>query len=147
MAEVWEVKSNENKIVSSIGDFEYDYLVIATGCKTNFFGNKHIEENAFTLKSTYDAITIRNHILQTFEKIISATEEEKEALMNLVIVGAGPTGMELSGAFAEIKAYILPKDYPKIDFSSFNITLVEGSSHTLNSMSEKSKFAKQSNIG
>ena len=146
MAEVWEVKSNENKIVSSIGDFEYDYLVIATGCKTNFFGNKHIEENAFTLKSTYDAITIRNHILQTFEKIISATEEEKEALMNLVIVGAGPTGMELSGAFAEIKAYILPKDYPKIDFSSFNITLVEGSSHTLNSMSEKSKEVSESYI-
>lgn len=146
MAEVWEVKSNENKIVSSIGDFDYDYLVIATGCKTNFFGNKQIEEYAFTLKSTYDAITIRNHILQTFEKIISATEYEKEGLMNIVIVGAGPTGMELAGAFAEIKAYILPKDYPKIDFSSFNITLVEGSSHTLNSMSEKSKEVSESYI-
>ena len=96
----------ERKFVSTlIGNFYYDYLVIAIGCKTNFFGNENISKNSFTLKTTYDAITIRNHILQTFENVISANEYEKESLLNLVIVGAGPTGVELSGAFAEKKKY------------------------------------------
>jgi NADH dehydrogenase len=96
-----------------------------------------------TLKTTYDAINIRNHILQTFENIISAGITERESLLNLVIVGAGPTGVELAGAFSEIKRYILPKDYPGIDFSKFNIILLEGSQHTLNSMSEHARSASQ----
>ncbi|HOW32702.1 MAG TPA: FAD-dependent oxidoreductase, partial [Bacteroidales bacterium] len=99
--------------------------------------------NAFTLKSTYDAITIRNHILLTFEKIITAPEDEKESLLNLVIVGAGPTGVELSGAFAEIKKNILPKDYHDIDFSRFKIILVEGSGNTLASMSNMAQQASR----
>lgn len=139
LAEVLSINIQEQKVNTNIGDFEYDSLVIAIGCKTNFFGNANIEKYAYTLKSTADAIAIRNHILQTFEKIISATEAEKEALLNLVIVGAGPTGVELSGAFAEIKENILPKDYPGIDFSRFKIILVEGSKNTLNSMSENAK--------
>ncbi|MBL7884561.1 MAG: NAD(P)/FAD-dependent oxidoreductase [Bacteroidia bacterium] len=143
LAEVLSINNETKNINTSIGDFKYDYLVIAIGCKTNFFGNETIASNAFTLKSTYDAILIRNHILQTFENIISATEEQKEALLNLVIVGAGPTGVELAGAFAEIKKNILPKDYPNIDFSKFNITLVEGSKHTLNNMSNKAKITSQ----
>jgi NADH:ubiquinone reductase (H+-translocating) len=130
----------DNKIVQTDGgNFPYDYFVIAIGCKTNFFGNKEIEANALTLKATADAIAIRNHVLQTFEDIIAATDYDKESLLNLVIVGAGPTGVELAGSFAEIKKHILPKDYPNIDFSSFKITLVEGSKHTLNSMSKQSK--------
>ena len=116
LAEILSINSNHKKINTSIGAFTYDYLVLCIGCKTNFFGNNDIEKHAFTLKTTYDAITIRNHILTTFEKIISANEEEKESLLNLVIVGAGPTGVELAGAFAEIKKNILPKDYPRIDF-------------------------------
>lgn len=143
LAELQKIDAENKKVATNIGSFDYDILVVAMGCKTNFFGNKNIEENAFTLKSTYDAIEIRNHILQTFEDIISAPEAEKEALLNLVIVGAGPTGVELSGAFAEIKKYNLPKDYPKIDFSRFNIKLIEGSNHTLNSMSEKSKIVSE----
>ncbi len=139
LAEVLKVDAEQNTIDTSIGTFTYDFLVIATGCSTNFFGNELIKQNTFTLKSTYEAITIRNHIIQTFEDIISATEQEKEALLNLIIVGGGPTGVELSGAFAEIKKFILPQDYPGIDFSKFNITLIEGSKHTLNAMSEKSK--------
>ena len=124
LAEVISVDDTNKKILTSIGEFAYDYLVIAIGCKTNFFGNKQIEENAFTLKSTSEAIEIRNHILNTFEKIISAKDEEKEALLNLVIVGAGPTGVELAGSFAEIKKNILPKDYHGIDFSKFKIILI-----------------------
>lgn len=139
LAEVLSVDQSNHKISTSIGEFEYDYLVIAIGCTTNFFGNDILKKNTLTLKSTYDAITIRNHILQTFEDIISSNQEEKEGLLNLVIVGAGPTGVELAGAFAEIKSYILPKDYPGIDFSQFNIFLIEGSKNTLNNMSDDAK--------
>ncbi len=139
MAEVITVNQTENNISTSIGELEYDYLAIAIGCKTNFFGNTEIEEHAFTLKTTYDAIKIRNHILQTFERVISLPE--KDRILNLVIVGAGPTGVELAGAFAEIKKNILPKDYPGIDFSKFNIILIEGSKSTLNSMSKTASTA------
>lgn len=135
LAEVTEINEKEKFLLTSIGKIEYDILVIAAGCKTNFFGNKNIENHALTLKSTYDAISIRNHILQIFEDIVTA----KEALLNIVIVGAGPTGVELAGAFAEIKSFILPRDYPRIDFSELKIILVEGSPNTLNNMSEKAK--------
>ncbi len=139
LTEVLSVHKSNNTITTSIGEFEYDYLVIAIGCKTNFFGNTNISKNSLTLKSTYDAITIRNHILQTFENIISANEVEKLGLFNFVIVGAGATGVEMAGAFAEIKKNVLPNDYRGIDFSKFNIILIEGSKDTLNSMSIKSK--------
>lgn len=139
LAEVVLIDSVNNKIETTIGDFQYDYLVVAIGCKTNFFGNDEICEHAFTLKTTNDAIDIRNHILQIFENIISAEASEKEGLLNLTIVGAGPTGVELAGAFAEMKNNILPKDYPDIDFTHFKITLIEGSKDTLNSMSVSAK--------
>ena len=139
LAEVLSIDSVNNKIETTIGEFFYDYLVIAIGCTTNFFGNDEIRSHAFTLKTTYDAINIRNHILQTFENIISAEGSEKEGLLNLTIVGAGPTGVELAGAFAEIKNNILPKDYPDIDFTHFKINLIEGSKDTLNSMSISAK--------
>jgi NADH dehydrogenase len=143
LAEVWSVDKDHNKISTSIGDFYYDYLVIAIGCTTNFFGNENLKKKTLTLKSTYDAITIRNHILQIFEDIISTSEEDKESLLNLVIVGAGPTGVELSGAFAEIKKDVLPLDYPGIDFSKFKIFLIEGSANTLNNMSKDAKLASK----
>jgi NADH dehydrogenase len=146
LAELLGIEADKNKIKTTIGEFDYDYLVIGLGCKTNFFGNKEIAENAFSLKTTYEAIQIRNHILQTFERILSADEEEKEALLNLVIVGAGPTGIELAGAFAEIKKGILPKDYPRIDFSKFNIHLVEGSKFTLLNMSDNAREASREYI-
>ena len=139
LAEVHSIDSVNNKIETTIGEFFYDYLVIAIGCTTNFFGNDEIRSHAFTLKTTYDAINIRNHILQTFEDIISAEASDREGLLNLTIVGAGPTGVELAGAFAEIKNNILPKDYPDIDFTHFKISLIEGSKDTLNSMSISAK--------
>lgn len=139
MAEVLKIDSTENCINTSIGQFKYDYLVIATGCKTNFYGNADLEKNAFGLKSTYDAIKIRNSVLQSFEDFLSVSEEEKEYLLNIVIVGGGPTGVELAGSFAEIKKNILPKDYPNIDFKNLTITLLEGSEHTLNAMSSLAK--------
>jgi NADH dehydrogenase len=139
MAEVTEIDRKNKLVLTSIGIFNYDYLVIATGCRTNFFGNQNIEENVLTLKTTYEAIKIRNHILQIFEKVLSANRMEKDKLLNLVIVGAGPTGVELAGAFAEVKKYVLPKDYPGIDFTKLNIYLVEGSNSSLKNMSEVAK--------
>lgn len=143
LAEVQSIDSANNKIKTTIGEFCYDYLVMAIGCTTNFFGNDEIKRHALTLKTTYDAINIRNHIIQTFENIISADASEKEGLLNLTIVGAGPTGVELTGAFAEIKNNILPKDYPDIDFTHFKINLIEGSKDTLNSMSISAKKASK----
>lgn len=143
MAEVLQIDVNGKMVQTSIGHFHYDHLVLAMGCKTNFFGNAQIAQHAFTLKTTYDAIQIRNHIISTFEHILSATKETAEALMNIVIVGAGPTGVELAGAFSEIKKYILPRDYPGIDFSQLRIILLEGSLHTLNNMSATSKVTSR----
>lgn len=143
LTEVLSIRREQNEVVTTIGNFNYDYLVIAIGCKTNFFGNEEISKHAFTLKTTYEAISIRNHIIENFETMISANAEDREELQNLVIVGAGPTGVELAGAFAEIKNHILPKDYPNLDFSQFKITLIEGSQHTLNNMSMLAKTASQ----
>lgn len=143
LAEVTRIIPAENKVVTDGGDVFYDHLVIATGCTTNFFGNEKIEKNAFSMKSTLEAISIRNEVLLSFERFISSGPEEREAILNIVIVGAGPTGVELSGAFAEMKKVILPRDYPNIDFSKLKITLLEGSKYTLNSMSDASKVASR----
>lgn len=139
MADVTSIDRDKKLVTTDIGDFQYDYLILAIGCRTNFFGNVNIRNNAFSLKTTYDAITLRNHVLKNFEAAISAKEEEKQCYLNLVIVGGGPTGVELAGSFAEIKKHILPKDYHGIDFSKFRIILVEGSPNTLNNMSAKTK--------
>jgi len=143
LAKVFSVDTAANKIQTTIGEFKYDYLVLAQGAKTNFFGNNELQKNALSLKTTYDAINIRNHILQIFEDFLSADEGEKESLLNIVIVGGGPTGVELSGSFSEIKKNILPKDFHRIDFSKLNIILVEGSKDTLNNMSDTAKTASR----
>jgi len=144
MADIISIDPNERKIMTSYDrTITYDQLIIASGCRTNFFGNKAMSENAFSMKTTQDAIEIRNKILFSFEKEIFARPEDKQAWMNIIIVGAGPTGVELSGAFAELKRDVLPKDYHNIDFSKFNIILLEGSKYTLNNMSEESKLASR----
>jgi NADH dehydrogenase len=140
MADIVKIMPEENKLMTSYDrTIWYDHLVIATGCKTNFFGNNEMQANAFSMKTTQEAIEIRNKILFSFEKEIFARPEDKQAWMNIIIVGGGPTGVELSGAFAELKRNVLPKDYHNIDFSKFNIYLIEGSKHTLNNMGESSK--------
>jgi NADH dehydrogenase len=143
MTEVLSIEPEMNSITTAIGSFDYDYLVIASGCKTNFFGNKNIEKYAYGLKTTYDAIKIRNRILQNFENLLSVDESEKEYLLNIVIVGAGATGVELAGAFSEIKHNILPKDFPLIDFENLKIIVLEGGSHTLANMSEMAQKASE----
>jgi NADH:ubiquinone reductase (H+-translocating) len=139
MAEVSRIDTEGRIVFTNIGDIHYDHLVLASGCSTNFYGNTQIEKHAFTLKTTYEAITIRNAILENFERVVSLEGSERDALLSIVIVGAGPTGVELSGAFAEIKKFILPKDFPDIDFSALRIILLEGSQNTLGSMSPVSQ--------
>lgn len=139
LAEVLQVKPEEKKVITDIGIFEYDALVVATGAGTNFFGNPNLIAHAFPMKSTVEALQIRNRLLNNFEEaIIAKTPEALETLMNIVVVGGGPTGVELSGAIADMKKYQLPKDYPELDFSKMKIFLLEGSAKTLGNMSDKS---------
>lgn len=139
IADVLSVDAPNKTLKTSIADFTYDSLVIAFGCTTNYFGNSQIEKYAFPMKSVPEAIQLRNRILQTFEDALIAEPAELQSLMNFVVVGGGPTGVELAGALAEMKKNILPKDYPDKDFSTLTIYLLEGSPNVLNPMSEASQ--------
>jgi NADH dehydrogenase len=139
IARVEHVDLNQKLVITHDCTFGYDYLVIATGCTTNFFGNKNIEQHAFTMKSTTESIALRNRILLNFEAALSCSDEDFPSLMNIVVAGGGPTGVELAGALIELKKNVLPKDYPDMDFSRLNIYLVEGQASTLANMSEVSQ--------
>ena len=139
LAAMQEVVAAQNKIITDIGEISYDVLVLATGADTNFFNNAEIQAHAIPMKSTVEALQLRYRLLQNFESSLTITDElELQRRMNIVVVGGGPTGVELSGALAEMKKYILPKDYPELDFSKMNIFLLEGSDKTLAMMSAKS---------
>lgn len=138
MAELLEVNPNVQEIYTSLGSLKYDYLVLATGVDTNYFGNKNIQQFGIPMKSVSEAIFLRNSILRNYEKALNESDPEKAAnYMNIVLVGGGPTGVELAGALAEMKRDILPKDYPELDFSLMNVYLFEASDKLLNGMSEK----------
>lgn len=139
MIEVEKILPHENKILLSGGEITYDKLVIATGCKTNFFGNSKMEHLTFGMKNTQEAIAIRNHVLLTFEKLIVEKKRSDDGNWNIVIVGSGPTGVELAGAFAEMKKEILPRDYPHMNFTDLNIILISSTDTSLSSMSEESQ--------
>ncbi len=143
IAKVMAVDIAKNEVLTDVCSFSYDLLVIATGCTTNFFGNKNIEKYAYAMKSTPEAITLRNRILLNFEDVLGCAEEDKEALMNIVIAGGGPTGVELAGSIIEMKKNVLPKDYPDMDFSKLNVYLVEGGPVTLGPMSKQSQQKSQ----
>ncbi len=130
----------ENKsIITPIGHIKYDYLVIAAGVETNYFGNEQIKEKSFPMKSVPEALLIRNTLLQNLENaLITDDSDERTGLLNLVIIGGGPTGVELSGAIAEMKKFVLPKDYPELNFDEMKIYLVEAMPGLLNSFSKKS---------
>lgn len=143
IGEVKEIAHTEHKVITTTGDYPYDYLVIATGCTTNFFGNEEIAAKAFPMKSTTEAMALRNRILMNFEDALHASGDELDAIMNIVVVGGGPTGVELSGALAEMKKNVLPKDYPDMDFSHLKVYLLEGSPVTLGPMSKASQQKSQ----
>lgn len=139
MTEVQKIVPEQNKIITDDAEFSYDKLIIATGCKTNFFGNETMERLAYGMKNTQEAISIRNHILLTFEKMIIEKSRTDDGNWNIVIVGSGPTGVELAGAFAEMKKDILPRDYPNMNFDNLKIILISATEKPLNVMSQEAQ--------
>ncbi|AZB10054.1 NAD(P)/FAD-dependent oxidoreductase [Chryseobacterium sp. G0162] len=139
MTDVKEIDAANNKVITDEAEFTYDKLIIATGCKTNFFGNKELEGKAFGMKNTQEAISIRNHVLMTFEKLIIEKSRSDDGNWNIVIVGSGPTGVELAGAFAEMKKDILPRDYPYMNFDHLKIILVSSTEKPLAVMSSEAQ--------
>ena len=138
LTEVLSVDAENNEINSTIGKLKYDYLVLATGSKTNYFGNSSIEKYSMAMKNVPQSLNLRSLIIENFEEaLLTSNFEERNALMNFVIVGGGPTGVELAGALAEMKKGILPKDYPDLDIRQMQINIVEGSERLLNSMSTR----------
>lgn len=131
------VLPEEKTLETSIGSIDYDYLVIATGCDTNYFGNDSLKESTYALKSISESLLARNRILLSFEKALSVrTEGKLRELLCFVIVGGGATGVELAGALADMKKTVLPKDYPELDFNKMEIHLVDASPRLLSGMSE-----------
>jgi len=144
-AEVTRINAKENTIDTTIGEIAYDYLVIATGSTTNFFGNKEVEQLAMPMKSIPEALDLRSMILQNLEEaVLFDTKEEREPYLNFVLAGAGPTGVELSGALAELRNHILTRDYPELNKEHMRVYLVDAMPKPLGSMSENaSKAAKK----
>jgi NADH dehydrogenase len=138
MAQVYEVVTEQNKLRTSIGEIQYDYLVLATGSTTNFFGMHDVEAHAMPMKSISQALGLRSMILQNFEKAVSleGKSDEQESLIDMVVVGGGPTGVETAGALAELKRHVLPYDYPELDFNMMDIYLVELGPRLLSGMSQ-----------
>lgn len=136
VANAERIDAENNVLVTNIGHIHYDHLVIATGSTTNFFGNETIENNSMPMKTIPEALNLRSLILQSFEEaLLKDSINEQEALMNFVIVGGGPTGVETAGALAELKMHVLPNDYPDLDLRRMQINLVENNERLLSSMS------------
>lgn len=139
MANVTEVDVGKSRINTDVGELQYDYLVLATGSETNYFGNKNIEKYSMPMKTVSEALDLRSLILQNFEKALLTKDiDERVRLMNFVIVGGGPTGVELAGALSELKNHVLPKDYPDLDFRRMEVHLLEAGPKVLAAMSDKS---------
>lgn len=147
LAEVKTINPEKNSVSTDIGDFEYDYLVIATGANTNFFGNKEIEHFTMPMKNISEALNIRSFMLQNLEKAVVTTDKaEKDALMTFVVVGGGPTGVELSGALAEMRNHVLCKDYPQLCEEDMRVFLVEGKPVVLGAMSASASADAKKNL-
>ena len=139
LAEILRIEPSQNRIVTDAETISYDVLVLALGADTNFFNQAGLQQHAIPMKSSVEALQLRNRILLNFEEALTTAEPgERQRLMNLVVVGGGPTGVELSGALAEMKKYVLPRDFPELDFSKMRICLLEATPRTLGAMSAKS---------
>ncbi|RFS13692.1 NAD(P)/FAD-dependent oxidoreductase [Emticicia sp. C21] len=138
ITKVLKVMPEQSKIETELGEIKYDYLVLATGAGTNFFGMQNMIDNAIPMKSVSEAIYLRNRVLQNFEDALTAEDADtREGMLNMVVVGGGPTGVEVSGTLAEMKHIILPKDYPDVDFNTMKIYLFESSNEVLEVMSDE----------
>ena len=139
MAEVRSIFPEHKIIQTSIGKVQYDYLILAAGTTTNFFGNKNVEAEAIPMKNVSEAMGLRNALLDNFERALTcADERERQELLNVVIVGGGATGVEVAGALSEMKNFVLPKDYPDLPTSLMHIYLIEAGPRLLAAMSPES---------
>jgi len=144
MCEVLKIETHEKLLKTNVGDIAYDILVLASGSCNKYFNFESIKYEFLPLKSVTDALNMRSFLMQNLEKTISTyNPDEKEILMNVAIIGGGPTGIELAGALAEMRKYVLPKDFPEIDFANMRITLFEAAPKLLGSMSEKASKASE----
>ena len=142
MAELRAIFPEKKIIQTSIGKVEYDYLVLAAGTTTNFFGNKNVEQEAMPMKTVDEAMGLQNAILANIERAITcSTKQEQQELLNVVVVGGGATGVEIAGVLSEMKRTILPHDYHDLDPSLMNIYLIEASNRLLSAMSPESSSA------
>lgn len=142
MAEVRAVRPEENRIETSIGELEYDVLVLAAGTTTNFYGNERIEREALPMKTVKEALELRNALLTNLEEALTSTsEEECDELLNVVVAGGGATGVEIAGVLAEMKRFVLPRDYPGLPADRMRIRLVEAADRLLAGMSRHSSDA------
>ncbi len=138
LANVEEISTKDRKVMTDIGPLKFDYLVVASGAETNYFGNSEIEKYSMAMKTIPESLNLRSLILENFEEALLTSDlNERNALMNFVIVGGGPTGVELAGALAEIKKGILPKDYPDLDTRLAQIHIIQSSDCILKGMSDK----------
>jgi NADH dehydrogenase len=138
-AMVTHIDPAQKRINTSIGELGYDYLVIACGTKTNFYGNQKIAQSVFPLKQLHQALDLRSKLLQNFERaLLVRNVDELQSLIDIVIVGGGPTGVEVAGALGELKLHVLPKDYPELDFRQMDIHIIESGDRLLGGMSESS---------
>lgn len=139
MAEVTEIDHAQRLVRTSVGDYDYDYLIVASGATSNFFGNKQVEKYSLPMKSIHEALNIRSYVLQNLEEaVLRKNYHDRERFLNFVVVGGGPTGVELSGAIAEIQLHMLKKDYPELSQNDMKVYLVEGTGKILSALSEKS---------
>lgn len=139
LAEVLSIDSKNKMVHTSVADYDYDYLVIATGATSNFFGNKQVEKYALPMKNIIEALNIRSYLLQNLEEaVLRKNASDRERYLNFVVVGGGPTGVELSGAIAEYQQHMLKKDYPELSTYEMKVFLVEGTGKILGALSEKS---------
>lgn len=138
MLPVTSIDVEGSTISTPVGNLYYDYLIIAGGAKPNFFGNKDVEQYSLPLKSIPDALNLRSQLMQVLEQANMVIDPVfRKALLTIVLVGGGPTGVETAGALAELRRHVLPKDYPSLDFSEMSIHLIEGLPRLLPTMSEK----------
>lgn len=147
MLKVTGINPDAKTVSTTAGDIDYDYLVIANGTKSNFFGNEQMQKLSLPLKTIPDGLNIRSHLMQLFEWANLVTDDAlREKMMTIVIVGGGPTGVETAGAIAELRKYVLPKDYPQLDFKKMKIIVLEGMDRLLPPMSPKASASAQYNL-
>ena len=144
MADVERIETERNVVITNVGDIHYDHLVLATGSLTNFFGLDSIEQNAVQIKSVPNALNLRSYLFQNFEKALLTDDPvQRQSLMNVVVVGGGPTGVEICGSLAEMRKDVLPQDYPELDLKKMEIYLIESGGEVLGPMSKQAQEKAQ----